>query len=120
MENDKEAMNFWGRVELAQIEANIPTLKQLCENTGILYQSMANKRSLGRLPNLVTAVRIAKQVGKPVEWLLYGDQKVDGESRKAILKAIDGNERFFDMAKAITTASQSQLFAVEVLLRIRD
>lgn len=120
MENDKVAMNFWGRVEIAQLEAGIPTLKQLCENAGILYQSMANKRSLGKLPNLETAVAIARQVGKPVEWLLLGDSEVEIESRKDVLKAIDSNERLYDVARNLVKASQSQLFAVEVLLGMRD
>lgn len=120
MNKEELAMNFWGRVEIAQREAGISTFKQVCETAGIHYQSMANKRSLSTLPNLETAVAIARVVSKPVEWLLLGDLDVDVATRADVLKAIDSNDRFYEIAKRLVSASQSQVYALEVLLRMKN
>ena len=117
MNDDKTAMNFWGRVEIAQKEAGIPTLKQLCESAGVYYNTVTNKRSLGRLPNLESAVEIAKEVGRPVEWLLLGEEKPKYDENITVANAINSDERLQEIAKKLLQADSDELKAIEVILK---
>lgn len=111
------AMNFWGRVELAQKEAGIPTLKMVCEQAGILYQTIANKRSLGKLPNLLTSCKIAEQVGKSVEWLLYGDEAdASTVSDEDVYERLGKDPLLMNITRKLTTYDEKKLKALLKLL----
>lgn len=120
MDEDKAAMDFWGRVEIAQKEAGIPTLKQLCESANASYNTMTNKRSMGKLPNLSSAVNIAKEVGCSVEWLLLGEQSARYESRESVANAIKADDRLFEIAKKLMVATPTELLLVETALKSQD
>ncbi|GEM_PF-1698470 len=118
---DKDAgMNFWGRIDIAQKAAGIPTLKKLCEDAGLYYNTMMNKRSLGKLPNLESAVDLAKGVGRPVEWLLLGEKEAPYSDEDTICDAIKADERLLDIARRIVSADPSVLSAIELILRTDD
>lgn len=117
MNEETIAMNFWGRVELAQKEAGIPTLKMICEQAGILYQTIANKRSLGKLPNLLTSCKIAEQVGKSVEWLLYGDDADTGDlSDEDVFDRLRKDPLLMNVTRKLTTYDEKKLKALLKLL----
>lgn len=120
MNNDKQAMDFWGRVEIAQKEAGISTLKQLCENAGVYYSTMMNKRSLGKLPSLSSAVVLAKELQRPVEWLLCGEEDVSYLDKDAVLNKLSEDKRLYEIAKKLLSADNDKLVAIEVALRIRN
>lgn len=110
MNNERKAMDFWGRVERAQQLSGKTNLKDLCRTIGVPYQTLANQRTGARLPALPIAVALAKELGTSVEWLLSGsgDDKVIEESRIAAI------------VKKIETMSQNEVFALEVLLGLKS
>ena len=113
--NDEQqiAMNFWGRVEQKQKECGSTNLKAICEKIGIPYQTIANQKSSARLPNLLSAVFLAKELETCVEWLLFGvstDLKVEYLMEDRRMKSI---------LEKLPTLNDSQKFALEVFLGIR-
>lgn len=113
--NDEQqiAMNFWGRVEQKQKESGNTNLKAICEKIGIPYQTIANQKSSARLPNLLSAVFLAKELETCVEWLLFGvstDLKVEYLMEDRRMKSI---------LEKLPTLNDSQKFALEVFLGIR-
>lgn len=119
MNNERLAMDFWGRVEIAQREIGISSLKQLCKNANIPYQTVANQKSCARLPNLSTAIRLARQLGCPLEWLVMGGNEEPTYTTDNLCRIIGQNERLQAIAEKIVNASQPELFALEVFLDIR-
>ena len=57
--DDKPAMNFWGRVEIVQAQRKT-NLKSLCSEAGIPYQTTLNQKSNAQLPSLKSACLLAK------------------------------------------------------------
>lgn len=101
-------MNFWGRVEQAQQLCGKNNLKEVCRKIAVPYQTLANQKTGARLPSLVVAVSLAKELGTTVEWLLNGIEK---DSRTA-------DSRLDALMKKIEELSQTEIFALEVLLGI--
>ena len=120
MTEEQLAMNFWGRVEQAQIEENKLNLKSICKNIGAPYQTIINQKSSARLPSLIVASSLADELKRPIDWLLFGDRKgqsLDDVSKISKLIASDIRKRA--IVERIATSSQSELFAIEVFLGIR-
>lgn len=94
MDDEKLAMDFWGRVEQSQQLCGKNCLKDICRKIGVPYQTIANQKTGARLPSLVVAVSLAKELGTSVEWLLYGvgkDAKVSTDDRlSALMRKIEG------------------------------
>ncbi len=113
-------MNFWGRVEIALKDAEIPSLKELCRKADVNYSTMMNNRVLGRLPGLEESLRIAASLGKSVEWLMNGSKDIvlikDPEE---ILKLLKSDTRLKSIMSALAVSSKEKLFVVEVILGLR-
>lgn len=119
MNEDKTAMDFWGRVEIAQKDAGYSTLKALCNNAGVFYNTITNNRSQSKLPRLDTAVSLAHELKRPVEWLMYGEKWVDYSDRDDVLQNLSSDPRLYEIAKSLLEANANQLIAVEVALGIK-
>ena len=111
MEDEKLAMDFWGRVEQSQQLCGKTSLKDICRKIAVPYQTLANQKTGARLPSLVVAVSLAKELGTTVEWLLYGVEKDARASEDTRLSAL---------MKRIEELSQTEIFALEVLLGVNN
>ncbi len=122
MMDNKLSMDFWGRVELKQAEAGIGTLKKLCQVSDVNYQTIANQRSQGNLPNLVTAVKLAMSLNCDVTWLLYGSRHIHKQVDKEKIAAdIAGNPDYLDIFYALmSTATPAKVNAIKVILNLID
>ena len=117
--DEKLAMNFWGRVEIKQRELHT-NLKEICAKHGLQYYTMLNQKSSAHLPNLSNACILAKELGCSVEWLLYGNgdmKKV--ESAAMLAQKLYQDKRLFSVAQHLCSSSQEELYALEVMLKIR-
>lgn len=110
MEDEKLAMDFWGRVEQSQQLCGKTNLKDIARKIGVPYQTLVNQKTGARLPSLIVAVTIAKELGTTVEWLLYGS----GKNASSI-----ENTRLSALIKRIEELSQTEIFALEVLLKVK-
>lgn len=111
MDDEKLAMDFWGRVEQAQQLCGKTSLKDICRKMAVPYQTLANQKTGARLPSLVVAVSLAKELGTTVEWLLYGVSKDVKTTEDTRLSAL---------LKRIEELSQTEIFALEVLLGVNN
>lgn len=109
MDDEKLAMDFWGRVEQAQQLCGKTSLKDICRHLSIPYQTLANQKTSARLPALIVAVSLAEELGTTVEWLLYGISK-DARSKEGT--------RLSALMKRIEELSPTEIFALEVLLGV--
>ena len=110
MDDGTIAMDFWGRIELAQKLCGKTSLKDICRKIDIPYQTLANQKTGARLPSLVVAVALAKELGTTVEWLLYGTSKETKEIEDTRLNAL---------MKRIEELSQAEILALEILLDVK-
>ena len=116
---EKIAMDFWGRFEYLQSLKNT-SLKTICDKNGIHYRTTLNQKSCARLPSLITAFLLAKEVDSTVEWLLFGSEpEYDIESSEQLARTIFNDKRLLSISKKLINLSQEELFSLEVLLKIR-
>ena len=111
MEDEKLAMNFWGRVEQSQQLCGKTNLKDISRKIGVPYQTLVNQKTGARLPSLLVATQIAKELGTTVEWLLYGSDKNTSNTENTRLNAL---------IKRIEALSQTEVFALEILLGVKS
>ena len=110
-------MDFWGRVELAQLEAGFETIKDLCKEADVAYQTVINERSKGKLPTLPTAVKISDCVNKPMDWLLYGDDQNARNEKDRVINSILCNKKLFEMARYLVDMPDEDRKAISTLLK---
>lgn len=118
--NEKPAMNFWGRVEIFQTR-NLVSLKTLCSEAGIPYQTTLNQKSNAQLPSLSSACNIARVLGCSVEWLFFGEEKgfpIDNCDQLA--QVLYKDKRLFAIASKLASMTQEELYSLEILLKIRN
>lgn len=111
------AMNFWGRVELAQNEAGFDTIKDLCQEAGVVYQTVMNHRSSGTLPNLMSIIKISQHVRKSMDWLLFGDTSLTNPSKKEVAQAIVNDQKTYDIARYVLSMPEEEKDATMVILK---
>ena len=61
--SEETAMNFWGRVEQAQ-QLEGRSIKAICRETGISYQTIMNQKAYARLPSLDDASKLAAELAQ--------------------------------------------------------
>lgn len=118
MDKYKTAMNFWGRVEIAQKEAGIPTFKSLCENAGVIYHTIMNNRSQNRIPELESVVSIANELGTSIDWLIFGEKAAKYAGDDQVLNMISCNERLMKIARGLVSANKDQINTISYILGI--
>ena len=117
---DKNAMNFWGRVETVLSQRQI-RMKAICDKHGIQYQTLLNQKSSAHLPTLTNACLLAKELDCSVEWLLFGDNAdLSLDSATQLAQLLYKDKRLFAIASRLSSMSQEELFSLEVLLKIRN
>jgi hypothetical protein len=116
-DSKKIAMNFWGRVELAQNEAGFDTIKDLCQEAGVVYQTVMNQRSSGTLPNLMTILKISRHVQKSMDWLLMGYDNPTDLSKQKVAQAILNDQKAYDIARYVLSMPEEEKEATMVILK---
>lgn len=116
-DSKKIAMNFWGRVELAQNEAGFDTIKDLCQEAGVVYQTVMNQRSSGTLPNLMTILKISRHVQKSMDWLLLGYDNPTDLSKQKVAQAILNDQKAYDIARYVLSMPEEEKEATMVILK---
>ena len=117
--DEKKAMDFWGRVEIIQLQKKI-NLKAICDKHGIPYQTTLNQKSSAHLPTLESACLIAKELECSVEWLLFGDDaEFRMESCSQLAQEIYKDKRLFAITNKLKSLNQEELYSLEVLLKVR-
>ncbi len=111
-----KAMDFWGRVELAQKKHGW-TLIELCKRAEINYGTVMNSRSSARLPTLEAAVALSISLGSSVEWLLTGNNSQLTEKIEDF-NALNANPELVAIIKELPKVSKNQINAIKVILRI--
>lgn len=114
-----KAMDFWGRVENVQ-KTKGWTLFELCQKAGVNYGTIMNKRSTAKLPNLEAGTAIAKVLDKSVEWLMYGDDSSEDVIQFETIRNIYADKKLLPIASRLEMASDRQIDAIKVILRIEN
>lgn len=117
MNEEQMAMDFWGRLEIAQKNEN-KNLKAVCKNIGIPYQTLINQKSAARLPALSVAMLLASELNSSLDWLLFGDRTAT-ENDRQLISALLSDARKRAIVEKVSALNQSELFAIEVFLGIR-
>ncbi|PKL22548.1 MAG: hypothetical protein CVV48_01805 [Spirochaetae bacterium HGW-Spirochaetae-4] len=112
----EKAMDFWGRVELAQKEHGW-TLVELCKRAKLNYGTVMNSRSTARLPNLDAAVALSTTLGKSVEWLLIGKNSQLTEYVDLFNK-LSMKPELLAIMHELQKATKNELNAINVILGI--
>ncbi len=73
--------DFWKRIKLALVIRGIDSLKTLCEENAISYQTMLNEKSLHIYPPVSVLITLSKALDCSVDWLLFGEAEVPGAPR---------------------------------------
>lgn len=117
--NEESAMNFWGRIEQAQ-QLEGRSLKAICRETGISYQTIMNEKTYARLPSLEVASKLASELHCSIDWLMFGENMsvtIDNESQ--VVRQILSDPRKKAIVEKVASSNQSALFSIEYLLGIR-
>ena len=117
MDKDRTAMDFWGRVEIAQKEAGITSFKALCQNAGLLYHSIMNNRSQGRLPEITSIASIAKELGTSIDWLLFGENRPWYAGDEQIIQVVKLDDRLMRIVRDLIKANPDQINAIKYILK---
>lgn len=118
MDKNRTAMDFWGRVEIAQKEAGITSFKSLCKNAGLLYNSIMNNRSQGKLPEITSIASMAKELGTSIDWLIFGENRPWYMGDEQIMQVVMADERLMRIVRDLVHANPEQINAIKYILRI--
>ena len=67
---------FWKRLEEKQRgRGKKKSLRAICENTGIPYQTVVNQKCDNRFPTASVIVALAEELDCSIDWLLTGSRK---------------------------------------------
>jgi len=72
MKTKKEAVGFWHRVELAVLRRSA-TLKDVCTEQNINYESLISSKMRGGFPNVLTTYKLSNGLGITIEELISGN-----------------------------------------------
>jgi transcriptional regulator with XRE-family HTH domain len=75
-----EQIFFWSRVK-EELKAHRYSQKNLAEYTGIALQTLRGWIHHGRIPDAVTACRIAEALGVTVEYLVRGNDDINAKHK---------------------------------------
>ncbi len=115
--SDAMAMDFWGRVELGQQEAGFDTIKDLCREADVAYQTVINKRSKGKLPNTDTVLKLSRSIQKSVDWLFWGENLNTDSEQERVASLITNNKDAFEIAKYLLNMSEEDKKVAKVLIK---
>ena len=83
-----EITSFWNRVEMALLNSDMKSIKDLCVRIGTPYQTMINQRAVDRYPSVETLTRMARELGVSIDWLVSGRTEYLSLSDEKKLKAV--------------------------------
>ena len=80
--------DFWQRLEEKQRgRGRKKSLRAICENTGIPYQTVVNQKCDNRFPAVPLVVAIAEELDCSIDWLLTGSERQFSEEPNNVLKS---------------------------------
>ncbi len=112
----KIAMDFWGRLENAQQEAGV-SIKDLCQEANVTYQTVMNQRSAGTLPSTMTILKIAHYLDKSMDWLLTGSNSPKDTQEQKLALAIMNDKKALAIAKCAIAMQEEEKDATMVILK---
>lgn len=88
---------FWERLDIALIKTGVRSIKALCKETGVPYQTIVNQRTQKRFPTVETVAAFAQFLDVSLDWLLLGketeiEKNVAGIAfrlKEAVLKGLE-------------------------------
>ena len=101
---NKNAKEFWARLESAQQDYGKITLQGLCRLINAPYQTLINQKCQGRYPSIPILMKLARTLNVSTDWLLYGVE----QATKAKVESL---------VKKVRSASPEQLAALDVFLK---
>ncbi len=96
-----DVYEFWGRLD-ASLKRNKKSIRSLCKETQVPYQTIVNQRGQGRYPSVEVIIKFSQALDVSADWLLFG-------TRLSIEKEL------MDIAKKLKEAGSSGLDAINSL-----
>ena len=101
---NKNAKEFWARLESAQADYGKVTLQGLCRLIEAPYQTLINQKCQGRYPSIPVLMKLASTLNVSTDWLLFGVEKATKQKVESLVKKI-------------RNASPEQIAALDVFLK---
>ncbi len=74
--DNNNVSDFWKRLEEKQRgRGKKKSLRAICENTGIPYQTVVNQKCDNRFPTVSVIVALAEELDCSIDWLLTGSER---------------------------------------------
>ena len=84
------AIQFWERLEIAQIEYGRMTLQDLCRICDVPYQTVINQKCQKRYPTVPTIMKFSQLLNCSVDWLLFGSDSISLERIENLVEKVRG------------------------------
>lgn len=110
------AQNFWGRIDNLLKSKNM-SLRKLCLENDIAYQTVINQKCSARLPDIQLALKIVTILDSSIEYLVYGKPANIQENLVHINEALLQNDKLFAIAESLTQLDEEELNAIQLLLQ---
>jgi hypothetical protein len=101
---NKDAREFWERLEAAQEEYGRVTLQGLCRLIDAPYQTLINQKCQCRYPSIPTLMKLATTLNVSTDWLLFGVEKLS-------------KQKIETLVNKVRNASPEQLAALDIFLK---
>lgn len=118
MDNKSEkGFEFWNRVFLLLDEQKM-SQTELARKAGITPQTISVARLKGNIPSVVKGDKIAKALGVPLEFLLYGEtSKVADPVFLSYVNLLKDNRKARDIIKYLTKLNNDELSFIVTMLK---
>lgn len=115
-ENSKIGFDFWKRVFLLLDEQKM-SQTELARKAGTTPQTISVARQKGSVPSVIKGDRIAKALGVPLDYLLYGDsaREVDPVYLSSV-NIIKERENAQDIFRDVAKLNDEELRLIRVII----
>lgn len=86
---EEDAKLFWERLRIQQIKTGAKTLKTLCKEMEVPYQTLVNQKHANRYPAIPVVIALSKALNCSIDWLLTGEDFNKASYSEKLQKLID-------------------------------
>ena len=76
---DKEVLDFWIRLDMALKFSKKGTLKDVCREAGVPYQTVVNQKCQKKYPSVKALMKLCKILNCQLDWLVMGVEESANE-----------------------------------------
>ena len=74
-----EVSDFWLRLDLAVKMRKKDSLKEVCSEAGVVYQTLVNQKCEKRYPTVPVIIRLCRVLECQLDWLILGVKETDSK-----------------------------------------